>query len=234
MNTVDSKEKLANRKCDHRNKKANMKNDLTDTATSMGPEIFGEMARISEYTFERADARHWASRRIRFLVYDDSDAKLDDFDSDDEEAKEEYAINLSLGNVKAGNPEEGGGIPNTEEVGVAGCSQYPSDSGQTKCRVCASYPEFPHKWKPRKFRLVNPVLDHPEWFNTGKARTSDFCIHYVAVSYCWPPCGEDPTPRSYTVRDLNGHVRSSRALDDVLDRAVDFANSYGLRMIWID
>jgi hypothetical protein len=59
-------------------------------------------------------------------------------------------------------------------------------------------------------------------------------MHYVAVSYCWPPRDDKPIPRSYTVRDLDGRVRASRALDDVLDRAVDFANSCGLRMIWID
>ncbi|KAI8930575.1 hypothetical protein NX059_012185 [Plenodomus lindquistii] len=59
-------------------------------------------------------------------------------------------------------------------------------------------------------------------------------MHYVAVSYCWPPREENPAPRRYQVRDLDGQVRSSRALDDVLDRAVDFANSCGLRMIWID
>ncbi|KAI4702958.1 hypothetical protein J4E81_001831 [Alternaria sp. BMP 2799] len=211
-----------------------MENDLMNTATSIGSDCFGEIAKISEYTFERADARHWASRRIRFLVYDDSDVKLDDFDSDDEEAQEQYALDLSLGNVKTRDPEGGGEVPNAKGVSVAERSEQANEATQTKCRVCASYPEFPHRWKPRKFRLVNPVVDHPEWFSEDGVGSCDMCIHYVAVSYCWPPRGENPTPRTYTVRDLDGRVRASRALDDVLDRAVDFANSYGFRMIWID
>ncbi|KAI4712829.1 hypothetical protein J4E89_001804 [Alternaria sp. Ai002NY15] len=211
-----------------------MENDLTDTSTAIGPGFFGDMAKISEHAFERADARHWASRRIRFLVYDDSDVKLDDFDSDDEEGKEEYAINMSLGNHKARDPEGGGEVPNAKGGSVAEHSEQANKSTQTKCRVCASYPEFPHRWKPRKFRLVNPVVDHPEWFSGNGVSLRDICIHYVAVSYCWPPRGENPTPRTYTVRDLDGRVRASRALDDVLDRAVDFATSYGFRMIWID
>jgi NADPH-dependent ferric siderophore reductase len=77
-------------------------------------------------------------------------------------------------------------------------------------------------------------MDHPEWFDLGDDHdiaSIDICIHHVAVSYVWPPRDETPIPRSYTVRDLDEPVRASRALDDVLDRAVDFANSCGLRMI---
>jgi len=80
-------------------------------------------------------------------------------------------------------------------------------------------------------------MDHPTWFGMSDDRgiaSIDICMHYVAVSYCWPPRDEKPIPRSHTVRDLDGRVRASRVLDDVLDRAVDFANSCGLRMIWMD
>jgi hypothetical protein len=205
-----------------------MKNDLQDTTTALGSDMFAEIAEISKYKFERAKARRWATRDICFLVYDDSDVKIDGFDSDDEEAQQEYALQMSLGDSDT---------PASEGGDKAQRSNYADDSWTAKCRVCAWYPEFPHKWKPRKFRLVNPTVDHPAWFDTGddhNVASIDICMHYVAVSYCWPPRDEKPIPRSYTVRDLNGRVRTSRALDDVLDRAVDFANSCGLRMIWID
>ncbi|CAN9445135.1 unnamed protein product [Alternaria alternata] len=211
-----------------------MENDLTDAAPVMGPALFGEISKISKLTFSRADARHWASRRIRFLVYDDSDAKINEFDSDDEEAMNDYAVKLSLGDGEAQCPEGDVKVSDPEGVRATQRARSSEDAESLKCRVCAWYPEFPHKWKPRKFRLVNPVLDHPEWFNGEGVSSHDVCIHYVAVSYCWPPRGEAPTPRTYTVRDLDGHVRASRALDDVLVRAVDFATSIGFRMIWID
>jgi hypothetical protein len=190
--------------------------------------MFAEIAEISKYKFERAKARQWATRDICFLVYDDSDVKINGYDSDDEEAQQEYALQMSLGDS---------GTAASEGQDRAQRSEYANDSWKAKCRVCAWYPEFPHKWKPRKFRLVNPTVDHPAWFDRGEKRniaSIDICMHYVAVSYCWPPRDDKPIPRSYTVRDLDGRVRASRALDDVLDRAVDFANSYGLRMIWID
>lgn len=107
------------------------------------------------------------------------------------------------------------------------------------CAICSKIPEFPHDDKTRKFRLFRPRDAYPELFEGG-VRAHDICAHYVAVSYCWPPKQFDekgdliiPTTAS-EVRDLDGKVRKSRALDDVLDRAVDVANTFGLRMIWID
>ncbi|CAN9145611.1 unnamed protein product [Alternaria alternata] len=208
----------------HQKETVKMKNDLRDTATTFGSNMFAEIAEISKYKFERAKAREWATRDLCFLVYDDSDVKIDGFDSDDEEAQHEYALQMSLGDSS---------IPETKKTEDAEPSEKIDDSTKAKCRVCASYPEFPHKWKPRKFRLVNPTLDQPARYSADIAY-SDTCRHYVAVSYCWPPRDENPIPRSYTVRDLDGRVRTIRALDDVLDRAVDFASSCGLRMIWID
>jgi hypothetical protein len=205
-----------------------MRNDLRDTTTTLGPNMFAEIAEISKYIFERKKARRWATRDICFLVYDDSDVEINGFDSDDEEAQQEYALQMSLADSDTAASEGG---HKTQR------SEWTEDSWKSKCRVCAWYPEFPHKWKPRKFRLVNPTVDHPAWFDVGddhNIASIDICMHYVAVSYCWPPRDEKPIPRSYTVRDLDGRVRASRALDDVLDRAVDFANSCGLRMIWID
>lgn len=36
------------------------------------------------------------------------------------------------------------------------------------------------------------------------------------------------------MRDLDGTIRENRAEDDVIDRAIDFARQYGIRMIWLD
>lgn len=109
-----------------------------------------------------------------------------------------------------------------------------------ECKICHNCPEFPHDRKTRNFRLFRPRKEFPELFGSGMPVADNICTHYLAVSYCWPPPVMDDqknvveTPRTYEVRDLDGNVRVNRALDDVLDRAVDVANSFGLRMIWID
>ncbi|KAF5849090.1 hypothetical protein GGP41_006002, partial [Bipolaris sorokiniana] len=191
-------------------------NELTASAIDGGgkevdvrSDVFMETAKISKHKFERAKARQWATRDICFLVYDDSDVKIGGFDSD-EEALQKHALRMSLGDNDTL-------IPEGDE---AQRSEYADDSWKAKC--C----------KPRKFRLVNPTVDHLVWFGKGadlNIASIHICLHYVA-----PPRDDNPIPRSYTARDLDGRVRTSRALDDVLDRAVDFANSCGLRIIWID
>lgn len=109
-----------------------------------------------------------------------------------------------------------------------------------ECNICHNCPEFPHDQKTRNFRLFRPRDEFPELLDRGIPTADNICTHYLAVSYCWPPRQVDDennvieTPRTYKVRDLDGNVRANRALDDVLDRAVDVANSFGLRMIWID
>jgi hypothetical protein len=130
-----------------------------------------------------------------------------------------------------------------EEVIRTGSSESSHDREGTyeepECSFCSSVPEFPRNFRPRKFRLVqsNKMVSDPDKFKPGGPYV---CSHYVAVSYCWPVPQQDEngktivTPGSYQVRDLNGIVRSSRALDDVLDRAVEFAVSCDIRMIWID
>lgn len=108
-----------------------------------------------------------------------------------------------------------------------------------ECKICSGLPTFPHNRKTRNFRLFRPS-DEFAHLITETPKSVDVCIHYVAVSYCWPEPvrneqGEIISPLVESqVRDLNGIQRPARALDDVLDRAVDFANSCGLRMIWID
>ncbi|EXF75361.1 hypothetical protein CFIO01_02948 [Colletotrichum fioriniae PJ7] len=109
-----------------------------------------------------------------------------------------------------------------------------------ECIICAHCPEFPHDRKTRHFRLYRPRDEFPELFENGIPSANNICAHYLAISYCWPPQQKDNNgnitdiPRTYKVRDLDGVVRANRALDDIIDRAVDVANSFGLRMIWID
>ncbi|KAL5325228.1 hypothetical protein ACEPPN_006352 [Leptodophora sp. 'Broadleaf-Isolate-01'] len=110
------------------------------------------------------------------------------------------------------------------------------NQGDKPCRTCSILPEFPHDRKTRNFRLICPGLSD----STPELKDINVCTHYVAVSYCWPEPVFDAngqmikTPIESKVRDPNGVIRGARALDDVLDRAVDFANCCGLRMIWID
>ncbi|KAM5359283.1 hypothetical protein ACJZ2D_014584 [Fusarium nematophilum] len=113
-----------------------------------------------------------------------------------------------------------------------------SDLGD-RCRICTSCPEFPQGRRAKTFRLFRPRDVLPQLAATSSAKPADVCIHYVAVSYCWPDprqevADTDNNTRSYQVRDLDGQCRLNRALDDVLDRSVDVAKSLGLRMIWID
>jgi hypothetical protein len=187
------------------------KNDLMESMPNPSSVDFAQIAKLSKYKFTRAKAMDWAMNDMKYLVYDDTDIKVKGYDSDDEDSDR-----------KTIKWED-----DVEELPAASSSKK-ADNGQP-CRICPSYPEFPHSWKPRKFRLVNPTVDHPE-----DGHPVDLCQHYIAVSYCWPPYGEDVAPRTYEVRDLDGKVRQSRALDDVLDRAVDVANTCGVRMIWID
>ncbi|KAH6643567.1 hypothetical protein C7974DRAFT_370804 [Boeremia exigua] len=227
------------------------KNDLKSPSSDPAS-CLPEIIELSKLTLERAKAQKWAFEDIKFLVFDDtgdesgecketdvsraptsapvnehdctqphSDATLgagphqdehaDGYDSDVEEQMMAYAMDLS----REGNSDDHNARP-----GVASRTEN-TGRPETPCRVCSSYPEFPYRSKPRTFRLVKPTV-------------TDVCTHYVAISYCWPPADEQLPMSNYLVRDIDGRQRPSRALDDVLDRAVDFANSCGLRMIWID
>ncbi len=105
------------------------------------------------------------------------------------------------------------------------------------CNFARRCRHFAYSFKPRKFRLVQPTI--PPASDDAIRLRGKVCCHYVAVSYCWPVPEKDDQEGnreagSYKVRDLDGTVRLSRALDNVLDRAVEFANVRGIRMIWID
>ncbi|KAK3387291.1 hypothetical protein B0H63DRAFT_469724 [Podospora didyma] len=108
----------------------------------------------------------------------------------------------------------------------------------SSCDFCDKVPEFPRGYNVRKFRLVkNQLIPRPD-DPPGGPRA---CCHYVAISYCWPVPEKDKDgklipapPGTYKVRDVDGSMRASRTPDHVLDRAVQFAISCGVSMIWID
>ncbi|KAK7442644.1 hypothetical protein Landi51_09550 [Colletotrichum acutatum] len=154
----------------------------------------------------------------------------EDENMDDPELQE--AIRLSLT-----SDEESGYAPIAVESGSS-VAKADDDEDVFECRICSKLPTSPHDRKTRNYRLFKPADEFPHLV-TDRPSSVDVCVHYVAVSYCWPEEIKDengntvPPITESKVRDLNGKPRA-RALDDVLDRAVDFANSVGLRMIWID
>ncbi|KAK3361771.1 hypothetical protein B0T24DRAFT_724253 [Lasiosphaeria ovina] len=165
-----------------------------------------------QFRVARHEAEKWAFRDIKFLVFDQAD-------SQSEGELSSNKINGGLDVNRNGGPEELG--------------------GKSDCRICSGLPEFPHDQETRTFRLFSPAKAHPSLL-ADRVMSVDVCRHYVAVSYCWPELVKDECGNivraagTYQVRDLDGRTRNNRAPDDVLDRAVDFANNWGLRMIWID
>jgi hypothetical protein len=152
--------------------KQEFRNDLLDLTPDPSSVNFKEIAKLSEYKFERVQALDWAMYDMKYLIYDDTDFKTNGCDSDDDSFRRmphesEYDEDSHL---------------------VASSSKQVDD--ESLCFVCQTYPEFPYSWKPRKFRIVKPSLDHP-------GQPVDLCLHYVAVSYCWPPQDEKSAPPSY-------------------------------------
>lgn len=243
-----------------------MEDDMKAGSAPLGPEAMKMLSEISAYRIDRQKAELWAQRDIKFLVYDDTNVRQNGYDSDDEEGMLEWALAISASEHGIPRPKSShsseveqmqaeprfGKTPEKQETRSAG--KAPHDGGDSddeedsqdksgiyelpmSCNFCASVPEFPRSWKPRKFRLVRPQLIPTSRDPPGGPTV---CDHYVAVSYCWPVPQKDEngntvvTPGTHQVRELDGTVRRSRAPDDVLDRAVEFAISCGLRMIWID
>ncbi|EJT82113.1 hypothetical protein GGTG_02087 [Gaeumannomyces tritici R3-111a-1] len=125
------------------------------------------------------------------------------------------------------------------ELSERECYERKRNAGEKShtCKICTRVPEFPSDRKTRTFRLFSPSVECPEIVETPDC--DNICGHFVAISHCWPlpaldGCGEDQKPKTCRVREKDGTTRTARALDDVLDRAVDFANMVGFRMIWID
>lgn len=82
--------------------------------------------------------------------------------------------------------------------------------------MCKNLPRLTSKTK--KFRLV-----------------SSTCSHFVAISYCWPKHADGSpkdTRRTYVYHKPG--AAAERPLDQVVDRAIQFAQKVGLRQFWID
>lgn len=206
------------------NLKPIMENDMNAQSTPPGPNDFKELADLSKYSINRHKARIWAHKDIKFLTYDDTDLKLQGYDSDDSEGMLEFATNMS---------NQGLIHKSTSTAEAPGEGSRP---GKHACDVCSMVSEFPRNRKTRKFRLHRPA----DVVSLKSFPDITVCSHYAAISYCWPEPQQDEQgnlvmgERTYQVRDIDGKTRLNRALDDVLDRAVDFAISCGVRMIWID
>ncbi|KFA65056.1 hypothetical protein S40285_03092 [Stachybotrys chlorohalonatus IBT 40285] len=210
-----------------------MLNDLTNPTGPLGPHDLSQTAHIAHLQADRGQAEVWAMKDCKFLVFDDTDVQENGYDSDDEEGMLALALRMSNGQDEDpdGSAILDAAAASSKSTLVDNPTAAQHPHGEHYCHVCSGQPEFPHNRKTRKFRLFRP-RDLPTQPNA--------CRHYVAVSYCWPlpKTGADgkfvQERRSYQVRDLDGTTRPNRVMDDVLDRAVDFANTYGLRMIWID
>ncbi|VUC27796.1 unnamed protein product [Clonostachys rosea] len=185
-----------------------MQNDVTINSAPFGPSEMEQVSKIAGFRVERSKAYVWALKDCKFLVYDDTDDAANTVDKGKEKAVDHSQ------SCHGENSSEGGG----------------------ECAICSSCPEFPHDKKARKFRLFKPREAFPDL----QFGLNENCHHFVAVSYCWPVPEFDEEgqiiqeQRHYQVRGLDGTLRENRALDDVIDRAVDVANTFGLRMIWID
>ncbi|KAI1129647.1 hypothetical protein F5Y10DRAFT_290664 [Nemania abortiva] len=225
-----------------------MESDLKQECAPLSPGLHMRLASLSQHTIDRKEAETWASRSLKFLVYDDTDERINGYDSDDEQGMTEFAMKVSMGSTATDAKEKNHSkVAGHETSGVhkdgGPSAENSADANDSKCEICSSCPEFPHNRKIRKFRLFKPFDDLPGRFrNDDRSASRSICPHYVAVSYCWPPevdsaqrkDGSDDARITYQVRDLDGTIRRSRTLDDVLDRAIDVANEFRLRMIWID
>jgi Ubiquitin interaction motif len=153
------------------------------------------------------------------------------YDSDNEEEILNYAIAASLAEDDQNLVDMESlvrGESSSSSHQHTNRSQQTAENASRSCAACRSCPRFPARKKPRTFRIIQFGTNEP-------------CDHYVAVSYCWPK-DEDGNPitadRLYRVitSDKEGvqTERSNRAPDEVIDRAVDFARSECLRLIWFD
>ncbi|KAI1097648.1 hypothetical protein F4804DRAFT_156169 [Jackrogersella minutella] len=226
-----------------------MDNRANDNQTPQSSSFPSRVVAMAKHVITRGEAEVWARKDMKFLTYDDHDVKLNGYDSDDEEGTLNFALRMSTENkdddmtendvssfpTKTNLDSEPG--PSTgHRVNEADRLDDPS-----QCSTCAACPKFPDNWKTRKLRLFKPSDAFPtHQTNPEDHSVGPVCGHYVAISYCWPISETDDDgntiepERMYTIRDIDGSVRKSRALDDILDRAVDVAVDFGLRMIWID
>lgn len=203
-----------------------------------------ELADIAQFKTNRLQRYNWATHELKMLVSDEEDdgeEQLRDYDPDDPEDIERYAIAMSLG--EEGYFQRKSNPPNSP----IGSSSL--DEEVTSCPQCNIYPRFSRNKKTRKFRLVQP------WEYSKPVDSLRTCDHFLAVSYCW--AGNANPTRTCQIRDCTGprkhqtpqqnisakgkskdegvYLEGARVPpDEVLDRAVEFASHEGLRCIWID
>lgn len=229
--------------------------DLTvEPATGFGSELTQKIAELAQYRVSRLKAEQWAHKGVKFLVFDETDEGVDDglVDSEsevdfvhDDEGKnqrnseehsryghKEYESDSSdalLARGTALSLENDGEVSDAEAGSAASSSleirkgkDPATDTAEEGCGSCQGFLNFPRHRKVRRFLIAKPPST---------------CTHFVCVSYCWPK-DKDGTPierpRTKAITMMDGTERPNRAPDDVLDRAVDVARCYGLRMIWID
>ncbi|KAK0652292.1 hypothetical protein B0T16DRAFT_454671 [Cercophora newfieldiana] len=222
-----------------------MQNDIVPHSSPRKHINLEQVKGLWKFRVHRQEAERWALHDLRFLVYDDTDdtdAKGDGVDSDVGNPTLQCEIQGRLGVETPLYQRLWRTISSKLSTWLWNCPLHMDSQGvhlddksePEPCSTCSGLPEFPHGQRARRFRVFKPppidCLIH----------LGITCIHYVAVSYCWPEPTFDEHGNivkaggTYQVRELDGSLRSNRALDVVLDRAVDFANSCGLRMIWID
>ncbi|OHF03317.1 hypothetical protein CORC01_01370 [Colletotrichum orchidophilum] len=182
-----------------------MQDDTGHIMSSIGPEDLENVQGLWRFQLHRVKARTWAYRDIKFLVYDDTV---------DKEEVDSEAGQSSKDTVESDDAP----IAASSETPLA---QADGDADNFECRICSKLSTFPHDKRTRNFRLFNPtdefphlITKHPKFFNV--------CVQLrrsIVRMYCWPEqvSDEDGKP-------IVSHHRV----------AVDFANSVGLRIIWID
>lgn len=213
-----------------------------------------KIAEIAQFRTNRTKGYHWVTHQLKVLVSDeeDDDDTVDEqyegqdedvnlaYDSDDSADMERYGIELSL---------QGAGTQ-VRPPRARATDRVKSDREVSQCPRCNKYPPFSRTRRTRQFRLVEP------WKYLKEGDEHEACDHFVAVSYCWS--SYESSSRTCQIRDCTGSrtdtpraQRGSKGksrddnvylstengrvpFDEVLDRAVEFASSKGLRCIWID
>lgn len=226
--------------------------DVTvEPTTGFGPDLTQRIAELAQYRVSRLKAEQWSYRSVKFLVFDETDVYRDDdlveeeeedwpapaeerqehedmgYESDSSDAMLARAIAMSL---EDDNDETQDIETQDVEADQAASSSSKAVKGKNPatalpgddCESCQEFHDFPRHRKVRRFSIAQPPSS---------------CSHFVCVSYCWPKDKDGnpiQRPKTKTITMMDGTERPNRAPDDVLDRAVEVARCYGLRMIWID
>lgn len=221
--------------------------DVTVEPTAgFGPDLTKRIAELAQYRVSRQKAEQWAHRGVKFLVFDETDVHTDDelvdegeedlhipaedrhehedtgYESDSSDAMLARAIAMSLEDDDDESQDvEADQAASSSSMAVKGKKAADALPGDD-CGSCQEFHDFPRHRKTRRFLIAKPPST---------------CMHFVCVSYCWPKDKDGKPierPKTKTITMMDGTERPNRAPDDVLDRAVEVARCYGLRMIWID